>query len=293
MQFKTILITGTTGYLGTKLSKQFLDKGYNIIALCLNRREKFLYSDNDKVKTYYLDTDNIQDIFEENIIDIIIHTATLYGRNNEHLTEMVRANIEFPCSVLELAELYNVKLFINTDTILAKNINAYSMTKSHFADWLSLYANKLKCVNLKLDHFYGPNDNPVKFVAWIIENLKNNVEKIDLTEGSQTRDFIYIDDVLTAYSCIIDNFEKLSNDKINCFEVGTNTRTKIRDIVIMLKELMHNTKTVLNFGAIPYRKNEVLSYEVNTTGLRLLGWKPVVPVREGLKKIIEIEGLNK
>lgn len=61
----------------------------------------------------------------------------------------------------------------------------------------------------------------------------------------------------------------------------------------MLKELMHNSKTILNFGAIPYRKNEVLSYEVDTSGLRLLGWKPEVPVREGLKKIIEIEGLNK
>lgn len=293
MHFKTILITGTTGYLGTRLSKRFLDEGYNIIALCLNHREQFLYSDSSKVKIYYLDTDDIQDIFEENVIDIIIHTATLYGRSNEHLTEMLKANIEFPCSILEMAELYNVKLFINTDTILAKNINAYSMTKSHFADWLQFYSNKFKCVNLKLDHFYGPNDKPVKFIAWIIENLKRNTEKIDLTEGSQTRDFIYIDDVLNAYSCIINNIDKLSNDKINCFEVGTNTRTKIRDIVIMLKELMHNSKTVLNFGAIPYRKNEVLSYEVDTSGLRLLGWKPEVPVREGLKKIIEIEGLNK
>ena len=118
MHFKTILITGTTGYLGTRLSKRFLDEGYNIIALCLNHREQFLYSDSSKVKIYYLDTDDIQDIFEENVIDIIIHTATLYGRSNEHLTEMLKANIEFPCSILEMAELYNVKLFINTDTIL-------------------------------------------------------------------------------------------------------------------------------------------------------------------------------
>lgn len=292
MKYKTILITGSTGYLGTRLSKLFLNKGYNIIALCLNHNEKFIYS-NNKVKTYYLDTDDIKKIFDENKIDVIIHTATLYGRQNEALIDLIKANIEFPCSILDIAQNYNVKLFINTDTILAKNINAYSMTKSHFSDWLSMYSTKFKCVNLKLDHFYGPNDKPIKFIAWIIDNLKRNIDKIDLTEGSQTRDFIYIDDVLAAYNCIIENSEKLSDDKINCFEVGTNIKTPIKDIVIMLKELMHNTKTTLNFGAIPYRKNEVLSYEVNTSGLRLLGWKPEVPVREGLKKIIEIEGLNK
>lgn len=228
MQLKTILITGTTGYLGTRLSKHFLDEGYNLIALCLNEKEAFKYSDNKQVKTYYLDKTQINRIFEENNIDIIIHTATLYGRNNENVSQMIGANVEFPCSILEHAAVNNVKLFINTDTILTKNINAYSMTKSHFADWLTLYSDKIKCVNLKLDHFYGPNDKPIKFIAWIIEQLKNKVEKIDLTEGSQTRDFIYIDDVLNAYSCIINNIDKLSNDKINCFEVGTNTRTKIR-----------------------------------------------------------------
>ena len=293
MKYKTILITGSTGYLGTRLSKQFLDKGYNIIALCLNHSEKFAYSNNNKVTTYYLDTDNIRKIFEENTIDVIIHTATLYGRKNERLVDLIKANIEFPCSILDIAQKYNVKLFINTDTILAKNINAYSMTKSHFSDWLSMFATKFKCVNLKLDHFYGPNDNPIKFIAWIIENLKRNVDTIDLTEGSQTRDFIYIDDVLTAYNCIIENSEKLSNEKINCFEVGTNIKTPIKDLVLMLKELMHNTKTTLNFGAIPYRKNEVLNYEIDTSGLRLLGWEPKVKLKEGLSKIIEIEGLNK
>lgn len=290
MQLKTILITGTTGYLGTRLSKHFLDEGYNLIALCLNEKEVFKYSDNKQVKTYYLDKTPINKIFEENNIDIIIHTATLYGRNNENISQIIGANVEFPCSILEHAAVNNVKLFINTDTILTKNINAYSMTKSHFADWLTLYSDKIKCVNLKLDHFYGPNDKPIKFIAWIIEQLKNKVEKIDLTEGSQTRDFIYIDDVISAYSCIVANYDKLSGEKVNNFEVGTNTKTKIKDIVIMLKEIMHNSNTILNFGAVPYRRNEVLSYEVNTTGLRLLGWKPVVPVREGLKKIIEIEG---
>ena len=89
MQLKTILITGTTGYLGTRLSKHFLDEGYNLIALCLNEKEVFKYSDNKQVKTYYLDKTPINKIFEENNIDIIIHTATLYGRNNENISQII------------------------------------------------------------------------------------------------------------------------------------------------------------------------------------------------------------
>lgn len=290
---QTILITGATGYLGTRLSKIFLGYGYKIIALALNQMEQFAYKNEKNAKIYYLDKTPVRQIFDENKIDIVIHTATVYGRNKENIANMIKANVEFPCSVLEEAAKHDVKMFINTDTILVKNINPYAMTKSHFADWLSLFCDNIKCVNLKLDHFYGPNDKPTKFIAWIIEQLNNNVEKIDLTEGSQTRDFIYIDDVLSAYKCVIDNSERILLGRTNTFEVGTGARTKIKDIVISIKHLLGNTKTVLNFGAIPYRKNEVLSYEVDTSGLRLLGWKPLVPVQEGLKKIIEIERLNK
>ena len=51
------------------------------------------------------------------------------------------------------------------------------------------------CINIGLEHFYGPNDDDSKFVSYIIHNLLNEVEKIDLTKGKQKRYFIYIDDV--------------------------------------------------------------------------------------------------
>ena len=53
---------------------------------------------------------------------------------------------------------------------------------------------------------------------------------------------------------------------------------------------MKNTKTNLNFGAIPYRKNEVLTYDVNISKLQILGWKPNYDIYSGLKKLIEEEG---
>lgn len=287
---KTILLTGATGYLGGYLSENFLNKGFKIIALALNTNEQYKFQDNILTKVYYLDKTTVKEIFDNENVDIVIHTATLYGRRQEHLTSMEKVNVEFPLEVLNEAINHNVKIFVNTSTILNKNINPYTLTKNHFEDWLSLYSDKIKCINLKLDHFYGPNDKPIKFIAWIIQELKNNVEKIDLTEGIQTRDFIYIDDVVSAFDIVIEKEKNIPNGKLNTFEVGTNNKTTIKEMVTTIKEKLGNTKTKLNFGAIPYRKNEVLDYQVDTTGLHLLGWKPeYLSVRKGIQKLLEAE----
>ncbi len=285
---KTILITGATGYLGNKLSKKLLNDGYNIIAICLNHNEQFYFDKKfiNNIKKFYLSDITIKEIFEQNKIDGIIHTATLYGRTGEQIADMIKANIVFPVEIISNAIKNDVKFFINTDTILNKYISPYALTKSNFTEWMNMYADNIKMIDIKLDHFYGPNDKNTKFVAAILEKLLNNEKKIDLTEGTQTRDFIYIDDVIEVYMIILKNIEKLSSGQIAVFEVGTNIKTSIRYVVKKLKELT-GAKTKLNFGAIPYRKNEMLDYEVNTTALRLLGWKPTVSIDEGLSKIVE------
>lgn len=286
---KTILLTGATGYLGGYLSKNFLNKGYKIIALALSKKEQYKYQNNKNVKVYYLDETTISQIFDNENIDIVIHTATLYGRNQEQLITMEKVNVEFPLTVLDEAIKNKVKIFVNTGTILTKNLNPYALTKNHFEDWLSLYSDKIKCINLKLDHFYGPNDKPIKFIAWIIQQLKANVENIDLTEGSQTRDFIYIDDVVLAFNTIIDNEDKIPTGILNTFEVGTGHKTSIKELVLTLKKMIPS-KTKLNFGAIPYRKNEVLDYQLDTSGLHLLGWQPeYLFVEKGIQKLLEEE----
>ena len=55
------------------------------------------------------------------------------------------------------------------------------------------------------------------------------------------------------------------------------------------QKLTGNTHTQLNFGAIPYRNNEVMETHVNTSKLRALGWKPDTLLIDGLSKMIKLE----
>lgn len=286
----TILLTGATGYLGNRLGRQLLADGYHIIAIHLNHNEIFDYDKKfeNLVTKVYLSDSSISEIFEKNEIDGIIHTSTLYGRSGEQIGDMIKANVVFPVELLTNAIKNDVKFFINTDTILNKYVSPYALTKNNVTEWMKMFADKILMVDIKLDHFYGPNDKNTKFVAAMVEKLMRNDEKIDLTEGTQTRDFIYIDDVIEVYRTVLNNLNKMTLGQIAIFEIGTNKKSSIRYIVQKLKELIGAT-TLLNFGAVPYRKNEMLDYDVNTTAIRLLGWQPKVNIDEGLELIVKAE----
>jgi CDP-paratose synthetase len=289
MERRVVLLTGGTGYLGSKILKQLVDKGYNIIILKRSFSStvkiiKFI----SKITCYDIDLVPLETIFRENCIDTVLHCATNYGRKDPNPEKVIEANLLFPLKLLELSKKYHVNCFINTDTILDKQINWYSLSKKQFKDWLSFYQQDFICINIALEHFYGSGDDASKFVTYLIRNLLKNVDKIDLTEGKQKRDFIYIDDVVSAFVKIIelsDNF----NREFYEFEIGTNHPLSIYEFAKLAKKLSGNMHTILNFGAIPYRDNELMDYNADTSEIFKLGWKCNNTVEEGLKKMIESE----
>ena len=182
------------------------------------------------------------------------------------------------------------KYFINTDTILEKDLNSYSLSKKQFKDWLLRYSNKIKTINLRYEHFYGPNDDHTKFITWIISQMKTNKKEIMMTKGDQERDFIFIDDAVDATTHIIKNLKKLhSNFDI---DIGTGRLFKIKDIVNEIKTLMQNKKTTFKFGAIKYRENEIMKTNLNLDVMfKKLNWKPKYSLTEGLT--LSIKGTKK
>ena len=144
------------------------------------------------------------------------------------------------------------------------------------------------CVNVALEHFYGPYDDNTKFVSYIIDNILNNAKKIDLTEGDQERDFIYIDDVVDAFITIMKNIEKC-REGFQRYEIGTGQSMKLKNFVKLVKSIVQDNDTVLNFGAIPYRENEVMSSKADITEIGKLKWKPQYTLEEGLLRTISME----
>jgi nucleoside-diphosphate-sugar epimerase len=61
-----------------------------------------------------------------------------------------------------------------------------------------------RVLNLKVQHFYGPGDDPAKFITGLIAQCLANVPEIRLTEGRQQRDFIYVSDVVSAMLALLE-----------------------------------------------------------------------------------------
>ena len=289
MKNKNILLTGASGFLGSHLLESFLKEGYKV--LVLKRSTSDLWRINHlckQFKIYDIDVICPETIFAENNIDIVVHTATSYGRRNESIGEIVQTNLIFGLTLLDAAIKNNVKCFINTDTLLPREVSPYALSKNQFSAWLELESKKIQVINLKIEHMFGPKDDIKKLVPWVISQMKLNVPAISLTPGNQLRDFIYIDDVVSAFVTSIEHLLKL--DDFNEFEVGTGQSMPVREFIENIKLSFENhfgaSDTKLDFGKQPYRFGEPMAIKVNNQNLIKLGWSPKTSITEGINKLM-------
>lgn len=242
----------------------------------------------DRISFYEIPTGSMVPLLIEAQAHTVIHCATDYGRRDVPVTEIIEANLLLPLRLLEASSSTALRTFVNTDTLLDKRINHYSLSKRHFREWLENFSTPPVRCNIALEHFFGPGDDRTKFVTKTITELLDNQELIDLTPGEQRRDFIFISDVVEAFKCIID-FADHAQEGYYSYEVGGGQTTEIREFVSLVKKLVGNKLTKLNFGALPYRNNEIMESRVDLSALRDLGWWPKVSLVEGLRQTIEGE----
>lgn len=280
---KTILLTGATGFLGSHLLELFLDNGYKVIILKRSfsnvwRITKIL----NEVISYDLDKVDLEHVFIENRINVVVHTATNYGRNNENNIEVLKTNVLFALELLELANKYNTDTFFNTDTLQYDYLNAYTLSKKQFLEWAknTIKTNNIRFINMKLEHMYGPKDDKTKFIPWFIDQLKSGVDEIKLTSGTQKRDFIYVKDVANAYLLLINKDSELRSG-FHEFEVGTGVATEVGQFIMDIfscfceKQISigaTGVNTNLNFGALPMRVGEPDMIKANNDKLKSIGW---------------------
>lgn len=296
---KTVLLTGATGFLGSFILEGLLRNSYNVIILKRSFSNIWRISDLLKeIISYDIDIDKIEKVFAENKVDIVINTATNYGRNSESIYEVLEANLLLPVKILDLAISYNVKTFINTDTFFTNKglyynyLKSYTLTKKQLVELLVNFSDKINIINLKLEHIFGIKDEKDKFVVWIIDNLIKEVNEIKLTKGEQKRDFIYISDVVSAYMVILKNINNIKG--FNEFEVGTGKSIALKDFIVKVKEnaekiLGRKLRTHLKFGSLDYRDGEPKVIKADITKLMDLGWKPNVSIEDGISAVIKYQ----
>lgn len=288
-----ILLTGASGFLGSALALHWLRAGHQVALLVrptsqLNR----LCGLEASFEIGHCTTDAEVVTFTKWVQpEVVVHTACAYGRRDENSLQLFDANLRLGLIILQaLQQVGRPVSFVNTGSALAPEVSPYALSKHQFAQWGGMLAaqsgGQLRFVNVLLQHMYGPGDDASKFTTHVLHACQRNDPVLKLTAGEQARDFIYIDDVVSAYDALLTQCHQL--DAILDIEVGSGVAPTIRQFVETAHRLTAS-RTELLFGALPYRANEAMHCQANLTRMAQLGWTPAFDLNAGLKKTIELE----
>ncbi len=133
-------------------------------------------------------------------------------------------------------------------------------------------------------NLFGPLQNRSKFIPYVIDQLKAN-EPLNVTPCQQKRDFIYADDFAYAIEKLMHNYLKAVGEIVN---VSNGDSTSLKDIIETCKTALGST-SVVNYGAIPYRANEMMDLKCSIKKLEYIIGEPInFSLSNRLKEFIKI-----
>ncbi|MEI7898225.1 MAG: NAD(P)-dependent oxidoreductase [bacterium] len=265
----TVLITGTTGFLGSNITRSLVEKGYKVYATHRNhssfKRCKDFY---DSITWINTEKVNWKELYSEIKIDIFIHTAWQGVSANERDNwEIQLSNFKFSTEVYELAKRSGTKKIITlgsqaeygiykekvneNDTPIP--INAYGSVKLLTLYFLRNFAtdNEIDWYWIRVFSVFGTNEDE----NWLIPTAINNLlqgRQIALTDGLQKYDYLHSDEFVNNLFKVIECDSNHSGIYNLCSGVGI----EIRSLLNKLSQFIPGSEQLLNFGTIPYRKNQ-------------------------------------
>ncbi len=296
-----ILVTGAAGFIGSNLLPELLKKK-NKVYLVLRKKtntwriKKII----KKCRVYYIDNlDNVEKVFSENHIDLIIHLATNYVKNDKDIVNrdlMIKSNVDFPTLLLKYAIKYKVSMFLNTGTCFEyelldrplreddkiKPYNFYAKTKVIFEQKLKKIADihQIKAVTLKLFYLYGKNETN-KIVYKMIESFLLK-KTLFVPNGNQKFNFTYIDDIVNGFLKAIIFLDK-EYKSYESFNIGENKVFSLKKISKILEKII-NKKSNITFTKETLKDDLIYVNCSNKAAKNKLKWKPNVKIEEGLKR---------
>lgn len=119
---------------------------------------------------------------------------------------------------------------------------------------------------------FGPMDAPTKLLPSVLSALKSN-KSISLTDCTQARDFLFIDDLMAGYGRLLIDLSR--NGLFDVFNLSSGKPTVLKDLLIAMADLSHADTSLLKFGDMPMRVGETQSsWGSNDKAKAILDWSP-------------------
>ncbi|MBO1214790.1 NAD-dependent epimerase/dehydratase family protein [Staphylococcus nepalensis] len=302
-----ILITGGAGFIGSHLAEYF-NENYEVFILdnlSTGHRSNVSFIDETHfIKNDITNKSLIQELINKEKFDIIIHLAAVVSVvetiDNPILSQKV--NIDGTLNLLEANKQYNsnLKKFIfassaavygNTE-LLPQKIESFIDPESPYAiekytgeQYTKLY-NKLyglPTTALRFFNIYGPRQDPSSPYSGVLSIMNSkfyhNESFTFFGDGKQTRDFVYIKDLVQAVSIVI-NCEE-SNGKI--FNLGTGNQLSLLQMFEEFEKIYDKT---IDYEFTEPRSGDIKYSYAQIEGLNKLGYNPKYSAQEGLKEYI-------
>lgn len=301
---KEVVVTGAAGFIGSHLCRTLLEQGAKVTAYdnLYSGKIKFIEDLTDKegftfVQKDIRDTAALEEATKNS--EVIFHLAaqTSVPFSMENPQEDCKINVVGTVNVLEAAKKAGARLVFASscavygnperptpETHPTKPIAFYGLTKLLGENYLRFYQEiyGLEVVMLRIFNVYGPNCHGVLYD--FLNKLQKTPDKLEiLGTGKQSRDFVYIADMVNALLKAATVPEAAGQ----AFNIGTGKTTSVAELAKMLINILKLKNVEIYFtGGQAWAGDMDITQADNSKATKLLQWKPQVSLEEGLKKLI-------
>ncbi len=305
-----ILVTGGAGFIGSHICRRLVLEGHNVVVidnLSNSTKERLadLY-DNPAFTFYEFDVNNtikLRSVFDKYPFDMVFHFAanadTVKGEETPH--EDIENTMYATLNVLEMMRLYEIKRFFfassstvygNADERLQEHRSIMRPISHYGAGKLASEAFVSSFSNLHNFHVWivrfcnavGPNMT-VGVIPDLLKKIKQHPIELEVYgDGTQTKPFIWIDDLVDGVMCILDN----AHDPYNAYLVGVDSNVTVEQIARIVMEEVGYQVPIKYMGDYKGSKGDVHKYSYDVTRLRMFGWTPKYTAEEAIRKAVRM-----
>lgn len=266
-----VAITGASGFLGRAVIERLETKKIPHIAF-------------DRKKHDLLNPKSLKKLVSGK--DVIIHLAAVNKGEN---LELVKVNTLGTLSLLEAAAQYapNAKIIFSSTFQVYLEESLYGLSKKFAEDLISQYIKKTSLTGmiLRISNIYGPGGRPFynSVIATLAHLIKNDEPLKINGDGSQKRDFVYVDDVADAITRAIG--AKLKNP-LEIIDICSGKETSINEVLGIITRVS-GKKIKVEYNKGVKEKPWPTRGKNSDRALRLLVWKPTTSVIKGLGAVMK------